>query len=260
MFNELSEQQYGLGVARSDFNQLRKQLGVLSLLHLHVVLGSHQFALNCLDPLVQVVLEVGLVVGHFADSPWFRCLEVSDFILQLLDLFLVLFDDFLTEVRPLGQLLLDFLVVGQVPLQVGDPLLHDMVLVHQVLSLLRLVLELASQLHVLDDRKLGGADQLVFVHVKHLDLDCPNLEQHLFPQRIDLLNFLSLNLVYNPRVRLRLPVQLQLPFVLEISKPVLQSRFKLFQVRLLGSKCRSFFLGLFLSRSALRCDLLHSLV
>ena len=105
-----------------------------------------------------------------------------------------------------------------------------MILVHQVLSLLRLVFKLACQLNVLDNRQLSRANKLVLVHVEHLDLDCPDLHQHLLSECIDLLYLLLFDLVDNFGVRLSLPIQLKLPLMLEIVEPILKYRLVLLEV------------------------------
>lgn len=64
-----------------------------------------------------------------------------------------------------------------------------MVFVHQVLGLLRLVLQLASQLGVLDDRELSRAHKRALILIQHLGFDSSDLEQHLLPELFDLVNF-----------------------------------------------------------------------
>ena len=64
-----------------------------------------------------------------------------------------------------------------------------------MLSLHRLVLEFTSQLGVLTDCEPRGADQLVFVHVQHLDLDVSDLEQHFLPQVVNLVDFVFLDVL-----------------------------------------------------------------
>jgi hypothetical protein len=187
-------------------------------LHLHVVLCRHQLALNRLDSLIQVVLQVRLVIDCFLLCSGLVALQVFDVILQLLYLFLVLLYDLLAEVGTLGELGLDFLVVCQVPCKLGNALLPLLVLVHEMFGLHRLVFQLASELHVLYNRQLCCTDQLIFVHVQHLDLDCPDLEQHLLAKRVNLLNFFLLNLLYYLGLSLRLPVKLKLSLLFEIDE------------------------------------------
>lgn len=103
------------------------------------------------------------------------CALLSECLVKLLDLDLVLLDDLLAEVTPLGQLLLHLLMVSQVPLESLDDTCHLVVFVHQVLGLLGLVLKFTGELRVLDDRELGGADKLVLVQVEHVYFNSSNL-------------------------------------------------------------------------------------
>ncbi len=65
--------------------------------------------------------------------------------LELLDLGLILRNDLLAEVTSLGKFMFDLSMVLQVLSQSFDDFLHLMVFEHLMLSLLRLVLKLASQ-------------------------------------------------------------------------------------------------------------------
>ena len=65
--------------------------------------------------------------------------------------------------RALSQLFLDLFVVFEVLRQVSNHRLHLVVLEHQVFRALRLVVQLRSQLHILDHGQLRGALKLVFV-------------------------------------------------------------------------------------------------
>lgn len=60
--------------------------------------------------------------------------------------------DFLAEVTPLGKLFFHVLVNDDVSVQVVDFQLHLVVVCKQLLSVLRLVLQLICQLRVLVDR------------------------------------------------------------------------------------------------------------
>ena len=110
-----------------------------------------QLLFNLLDTLVQEIHKVFLLSGR--RLPFFLCLILEigffDFNLELLDLFLVLQYHLLTEVGPLGQLLLDLFMVREVFLQVRYHGLHLVVLKHDVLRALALVVQLGCQLHVL---------------------------------------------------------------------------------------------------------------
>ena len=89
------------------------------------------------------------------------CLEfvvrVLDLLLEILDLLLVLLDNFLAEVRSFGELFFDLFVILEVLTQVSYNAFHLVVAEHEVFRPLRLVVELRSQLHVLDHSELGRA-------------------------------------------------------------------------------------------------------
>lgn len=102
-------------------------------------MGSLQLLLNGVDPLVEVVHQVLLVlVGVIGSSEaarviLFALLEVDNFLLEILNLILVLFNDLLAEMRPFGQFLLHLLMVRQVTRESLDNPCHLVVLVHEVL-------------------------------------------------------------------------------------------------------------------------------
>jgi hypothetical protein len=78
---------------------------------------------------------------------------------RFLDLLLVLFNHFLAEMAPFRQFFFHLLVVCKVA---GESLYreaHLVVLVHEVLCLLRLVLQLASELSVLNDGEFSSANK-----------------------------------------------------------------------------------------------------
>ena len=56
-----------------------------------------------------------------------------------------------------------------------------MVLEHEILGPLRLVVELRSQLHVLNHGELGCALELVLIRHRVLHADLPDLHQHVLP-------------------------------------------------------------------------------
>lgn len=62
VLNELRQQQYCLRVPRPDFDELIKQFLILIFLHLHVVLGCCHLVLDGLDPLIQIILQIILIV------------------------------------------------------------------------------------------------------------------------------------------------------------------------------------------------------
>ena len=125
---------------------------------------------------------------------------ITYLLLQRLDLSRILLDDLLAEVRSLGKLLLNFFVIGKVLRQILDNACHRFVLVHQMLSLHRLVLKFTSQLRILANCQPRGPDQLVFVHVEHLDFDVSDLKKHLFPQIVNLMDFVLLNVCEDLRM------------------------------------------------------------
>ena len=104
-----------------------------------------------------------------------------DLVLKLCDLLLVLLDDLLAEVRSFGKLFLHLFVILQVFGQVSDYRLHFVIFEHQVLSALRLVVQLSSELHVLNDCKFGSTLQLIFVGHRVLHAYLSDLHQHVFP-------------------------------------------------------------------------------
>lgn len=116
MLDKLGQQQDGFRVTRSYFDELSEQFLVLALLHGEVVLSRCHFALDCLDALVEVVLEVSLVIVDFSNLGFLRlaALEVLDLFLKLRDLLFVLLDHLLAEVGAFRELLLHFAVVCEV--------------------------------------------------------------------------------------------------------------------------------------------------
>lgn len=68
-----------------------------------------------------------------------------------------------------------------------------MVLIHQVLCLLRLVLQLASQLCVLDDCEFSCANQRTLILVQHFGFNSSDLEQHFLPEHFDFIYFSRFN-------------------------------------------------------------------
>lgn len=101
-------------------------------------------------------------------------------------------DDFLAEVRSLGQLLLNFLMNVNVTDERLNLLLVLIVLQEQFLSLLRLELELGRELTVLEDGEAGRRLQLLIVQREQVRLGLFDLEQHLLSQLLSGLNLLTL--------------------------------------------------------------------
>lgn len=106
--------------------------------------------------------------------------------LELVDLLSVLLDDPLTEMRPLGQLHLHFLVLQKLLPQQLDLASHELVLFGQCLDVLRLVVQLTGQSHILVLSHLGSAFDVLLAEDQHLVLDVLDLGQHLSPQLVDL--------------------------------------------------------------------------
>ena len=111
-----------------------------------MVSSCRKFLLDLRDPLVEIVHQVLLlIIDIFLIFINLESLvSIADLLLQLLDLCGILLDNLLTEVRTLCQLFLNFLVIRQVLRQILNDACHLVVLVHQVLSLHRLILELTS--------------------------------------------------------------------------------------------------------------------
>ena len=101
--------------------------------------------------------------------------------------------------RPLGELLLDLLVDLDVSLERLNLRLHFVVLEEQLLSLLRLILQLSGQLVVLQNSQASGRLQLLVVKSKQVGFGLLDLVKHVLPQflcRLDLLALLLIHLVY----------------------------------------------------------------
>jgi hypothetical protein len=101
-------------------------------------------------------------------------------------------------VRPLGKLLLDLLVDLDVSLERLNLRLHFVVLEEQLLSLLRLILQLSGQLVVLQNSQASGRLQLLVVKSKQVGFGLLDLVKHVLPQflcRLDLLALLLIHLV-----------------------------------------------------------------
>ena len=149
-----------------------------------------QLLLDLADPRIQVVHEI--LLFSVGGLPLRLLLEgmvcVFDLPLQIIDLLLILLDHFLTEVRSLGQLLLNLFVVLQVLRQVRDHALHLMVLEHEVFRALRLIVEFGRQLHILDHSQLRCTLQLVLIGHRVLHSHCSDLHQHVLSQLVDLLD------------------------------------------------------------------------
>lgn len=102
-----------------------------------MILRRLQFLLDLRDALVEVVHQVLLLVIDCPLLLLFLELLVSvlDLCLKLFYLAFVLLDNFLTEMRSLGELVLYLLVIGQVFLKILNDACHLVVFVHKVLCL-----------------------------------------------------------------------------------------------------------------------------
>lgn len=107
--------------------------------------------------------------------------------------------------RSLCELLLYLLVDLNLTLVSLNLLLHLVILKDQYLSLLRLVLQLCSQLVVLQDSQMRSRLQLLVIHGQKVRLRLLNVEKHLFAQLLGLLDpikFLLVNLLKSQRLLL----------------------------------------------------------
>ena len=145
-------------------------------------------------------------------------------------------DHLLTEVGPLGQLLLDFFMVGEVFLQVRYHGLHLMVPEHDVLCALALVVQLGCQLHVLQNGKSRGALQLLFVCHRVLHANSPDLHQHIFTEPVNLLQSLFFDAFKHLLLVALLELDLLLPH-LQLGVDLIVVLLELEQVSLLISQC-----------------------
>ena len=111
--------------------------------------------------------------------------------LELLILFFEAFDDLLAEVRPLGELLLNFFVNRDVPVQRLDQGLLLVILRHELFSLLRLILQLARQLYILDLGQPRRCLLLVGIQSQQRCFRLFNLVEHLSAQSLRRLQLFS---------------------------------------------------------------------
>ena len=114
--HKLRQQQNHLAVAGPNTDHFLQQLLVFLLLQREMILRRLQFLFDLRDALVEVVHQVLLLV---IDCPLLFLLlkllvSVLDLSLKLFYLAFVLLDNFLTEMRSLGELILYLLVIGQV--------------------------------------------------------------------------------------------------------------------------------------------------
>ena len=132
--------------------------------------------------------------GAWAGHP-FRALDLVGS-LGVRELLLEPFDHFLTEVAPLSKFLLDLLVDLNLALVGLYLLFHLVILEDKDLSLLRLVLQLRSQLMILEYGQMSGRLQLLVVHGEKVCLRLLDIEKHLFAQLLSLFYPVQLLLIH----------------------------------------------------------------
>lgn len=101
---------------------------------------------------------------------------------QLFDLLFQLLDDFLAEMRALGEFLLNLTMDGDVAIERLDLLLHFVVSEEQLLRLLALVLQLRRQLVVLQYGQTRCRLKLLVVEREQVGLGFLDFEKHLFSE------------------------------------------------------------------------------
>jgi len=100
-----------------------------------MALGCPQLLLYLLDASVKIVHQVLLLgVGSLSLRLLLELMVcIFNFFLQVGYLLFVLLNNFLAEMRSLGQFFFDFLMILEVFSQVGDHTFHLMVLEHEIL-------------------------------------------------------------------------------------------------------------------------------
>jgi hypothetical protein len=114
--------------------------------------------------------------------------------------------------RSLSKFLLDLLMDFDVSLQSLNLCLHFVVLEEQLLSLLGLILELSSELVVLEDSEASGGLELLVVKSEQVSFGLLDLVKHVLPEflcRLDLLPLLFIDFV-DPLLLLIVPSSLVL--------------------------------------------------
>ena len=140
------------------------------------------------DPLLKETRQVVLLLG-------FRLGCGGFFFFQNGDLVLVLLNYLLTEMGPLGQLILNLAVFFDLHAQQLQLLDHAVILLPDLLNVLRLVVEFGRELLVLILSHLRRPGQVLLVHGDHGHLHLLDGKQHLLAQRIDLILPLSVQVV-----------------------------------------------------------------
>ena len=115
-FDKLCEQQDDFAIAITNIYHFLEQGLVLLLLQREMALRRLQLLLNRLNARVEIVHQILLlsVLSRSLRLQFELLVRILYLLLEVLDLLLVLLDNLLTEVRALGQLFLDLLVVFQV--------------------------------------------------------------------------------------------------------------------------------------------------
>ena len=104
-------------------------------------------------------------------------------------------DDFLAEMASFGKFFFDLFVDFNLALVSLDLLLHLVILEDQDFSLLGLMLELRSELVVLQDGQVRRRLQLFVIHGQQVGFRLLNVEEHLFAQLLSLLDAIELLLI-----------------------------------------------------------------
>lgn len=123
-------------------------------------------------------------------------LDMLLFAFEFLGLELELLNNLLAVKGPLAELLLDGLVDAYVSFQLLDGLVHRIILRDQLLSLLRLVVQLGGQLVVLQNCESCCRLQLLLVQRHQVCLSLFYFVVHFFAQLLDSVDLCSLTLVY----------------------------------------------------------------
>jgi len=147
-----------------------------------------------LQEIDQVLIPSVVSVWHATHSGHLRAFgNAASCVLEIL---LQPFDHLLTEVRPLGQLFLDFLVDLGLTLVRFNLLLHLVVLDDEELGLLGLVFEFGGQLVVLEDGEASRGLELFVVECEEVGLGLLDRLEHFLPQLLCFLDPVSFLLIY----------------------------------------------------------------
>jgi len=139
--------------------------------------------------IIEVVNQL-LLIHLLLVRPSRKLFRLYYFFFKIFYLVFIPLNDFLTVMRPLSKLALHLLVVKQLLLKLLNSSSHLMCFIHKVLCLFGLILEFPSELVVLNDSKLCGANLILFI-VEHVHLNGFNVQQHLLPKCLDFFNLFS---------------------------------------------------------------------